>query len=151
MKFLQTAPTSQTPHLVSNVAGLLFPWSLCFCFPQLATLGKVTSTFFLCTLFPMPGINEPASWGQCLSTAVFSSNYLETEKEVINNPGSQPESLPHETLRALGQKVTFYGGPGWAGVTEQYREKDKGVGSRFSLFFWHLQQGQFLLCKTEKV
>lgn len=47
----------------------------------------------------MAGINEPASWGQCLSTAVFSSNYLETEKEVINNPGSQPETaLPHKTL-----------------------------------------------------
>lgn len=48
----------------------------------------------------MAGINEPASWGQCLSTAVFSSNYLETEEEVINNPGSQPETaLPHKTLR----------------------------------------------------
>lgn len=69
----------------------------------------------------MAGINKPASWGPCLSTAVFSSNYLETEEEVINNPGSQPETaLPHKhSERALGQKVTFYWsvGPGQGGVT----------------------------------
>lgn len=66
----------------------------------------------------MAGINEPTSWGQCLSTAVFSSNYLETEKEVINNPGSQPETaLPHKTLReGPGPKGHFLLG---AGVGEQ--------------------------------
>lgn len=65
----------------------------------------------------MAGINEPASWGQCLSTAVFSSNYLETEEEVINNPGSQPETaLPHKTLReGPGPKGHFLLG-GWFGA-----------------------------------
>lgn len=119
MKFLsaEACPGLTNSNYNLEMAGLpLKKKTLNFCFPQLYySWPSKFHLLFLCTFFPMAGINESASWGQCLFTAVFSSNYLETEKEVINNSGSQPETvLPHKIPdRALGQKVTFYWGLWW--------------------------------------
>lgn len=80
--------------------------------------------------------------GPHLPAAVFSSNYLRTEKEVINNPGRQPETA--QLHNALGEgprpkRSLFIGGVGECevGWNDKVIQKGRwrGVGTGFHCIF----------------
>lgn len=147
--------TSPTPNLISSLGVPPFPDGPQFCSPQPASVGRATSASFLCTLLHMAGINEPASWGPCLSTAAFPSNYLETEEEVINNPGSQPETaLPHKTLSEGPGPKGHFSLEGWSGAgsgNDLDRGEDKETGSRLAPYFTAIStQSNFFCAKKKK-